>query len=376
MKKIIFAIMTLCLFLCACGGDKESIEIIENENAVVEKVDNNNSSAEENDQKENLVAKEEIDEAEAENLENMIPHPLTGELLKEEYTGPIAAITINNCQDALPQYGISQADVLYEIETEGGITRMLAIFTDLENLDSIGPVRSTRTFFNNLAAAYDAPFFHCGGNVRALGGGYDMYGNVVSGWKHIDQTQNDQYFFRDTDRYYYQDYAWEHTLFSTGEGMLNAMKDKGYEKEEKLEYGLSFLEDPALDGEKAEKVVVTFAGGKTYTMTYNSGSGLYEGAEYGAEHIDATTGQVMTYRNVLALFTTQYKGEKDLSFYDLIGSGEGYFACDGKIIPICWSRDDVDEPFRYCTESGEDLTFGTGNSYIAIVSNVGSVEYK
>ena len=376
MTRRVIILLIVCMFLCACGKEK-SVQLVEDEKSVVEKVEGNSFSAEnEEEQKENNVTKEDIDEANAENLENLFPHPLTGELLKEEYAGSIAAITINNCQDALPQYGISQADVLYEIETEGGITRMLAIFTDLENVESIGPVRSTRTFFNNLAAAYNAPFFHCGGNIHALGGAYDMYGNVVSGWKHIDQTQNEKYFFRDTDRYYYQDYAWEHTLFTTGEGILNALEDKGYNNEERLNFGLNFLDSDVLVGENADEVEITFAGGKTYTMTYNVGAGLYEGAEYGEKHIDAATGKVMTYRNVLVLFTSQYKGEKDLSYYDLIGSGEGYYACDGTIIPIQWSRESVDEPFRYNKENGQDLLLGVGNSYIAIVSNVGSVEYN
>jgi len=376
MKRILIALLLLCMFLCGCGGEEDPISVIGAENEGYEMVVDEEAKEEKvTEQKENTVDKDEIDEAETINLESMIRHPLTGEMIKEEWKGPIAAVTINNCLDALPQYGISEADIVYEIETEGGITRMLAIFTDLENVNSVGPVRSTRTFFNNLAAAYDAPFFHCGGNIHALDGSYDMYGNVVSEWKHVDQMENNKYFFRDTDRYYYQGYAWEHTLFTSGENMKNALQEKSLNSEEEINFGLSFIDEPVMHGEKADEIVVTFNGGKTYTLTHNEEKGLYEGAEYGMKHVDAENEEVITYRNVFVLFTSQYKGEKGLSYYDLIGSGEGYFACDGEIIPIKWTRESVEEPFRYTMENDSNLVLGVGNSYIAIVSNVGSIEY-
>jgi len=52
---------------------------------------------------------------------------------------------INNIENAIPQSGIGQADVLYEFVVEGGITRMLAIFNDYDNLEKVGSIRSCRT---------------------------------------------------------------------------------------------------------------------------------------------------------------------------------------------------------------------------------------
>ncbi len=370
MKRIFALLLVLCIFLCACGKEEENedsttevvaSEVIEESSvAVVEE----SSVAEESSSK--IV----------EEGEDVIRHPLTGAVLEESWKGTAAAITINNFPDALPHYGISQADIFYEIETEGGITRMFAIYTDLEEVGSIGPVRSARTYFNNVAASYNAPIFHCSGNEFSANGHYDMDGNIVPDWKHVDETVNSQYFFRDSDRYNYQGYAWEHTLFTTGEDMAKALDDKGFDKGEEISYGLSFDEKPEFEGDSASEVVITFKGGKTYTMTYNVDTGMYEGAEYGSEHIDAGTGEVMSYRNVFALYTTQYAGIYGLSFYDLIGSGEGHFACDGKIIPIKWSRESIYEPFVYTMEDGTPLTLGVGNSYIGIVSDTRTVEYN
>ena len=50
----------------------------------------------------------------------------------------------------------------------------------------------------------------------------------------------------------------------------------------------------------------------------------------------------------------------------LLGSGQGYYIRDGRCIPITWSRDAEDAPFRYTTQGGEPLELGAGKTYVAI----------
>ena len=49
-----------------------------------------------------------------------------------------------------------------------------------------------------------------------------------------------------------------------------------------------------------------------------------------------------------------------------IGEGEGYFAVDGKMVKIKWSREDVKKPFVYTLEDGSAVEFGVGKTYIGI----------
>ena len=51
--------------------------------------------------------------------------------LSEEAVGkrPVA-VMINNIEAALPQYGISEADLLFELPVEGGVTRLMALYGD------------------------------------------------------------------------------------------------------------------------------------------------------------------------------------------------------------------------------------------------------
>ena len=80
-------------------------------------------------------------------LEPVYPYtnPLTGEGQMEDISGkrPIA-VMFNNLEMALPQLGVGQADVIYEIVAEGGITRMMGLFQDIQGVGDLGSIRSAR----------------------------------------------------------------------------------------------------------------------------------------------------------------------------------------------------------------------------------------
>ncbi len=309
-------------------------------------------------------------------------NPLNGEALEAPFTGRATAFVINNSPDALPHHGVSGADFLYELEVEGGITRCLAVFTDMNANEKIGPVRSARTFFTNISVSYDAPMVHCGGSRAALNGQYDDSGDTVANWEHINEFYNGSYFFRDMDRYNYKGYAWEHCLFTSGELMYKCLDARGFTKTDgqPTDYGLTFDDEGGTaGGAAATTVYATFRGDKKTTLTYNTASGLYEAYQYGDEYIDANTGEIMKFRNILILKAeqwSQWDGTYSRSFYDLIGEGEGLFACDGKIVPIKWTRPGLRENFRYTLQDGTPITLGVGTTYVAITSTTAVSTYE
>lgn len=352
MKRIITLLVIVCLLLCACGTTPDNAP--ETTTATTT---------------ETTPATQETTTV-TEPAPVVYTHPLTGETLSAPYTGRPTAIVINNIKACLPQFGISKADMMYEIETEGGITRMLAIFTDFTDVGSIGPVRSARTYFNNVSASYDIPMVHCGGSSAAIKGRYDQ-SNQLPKWDHIDQMSYGSYFYRDKERRS-QGYALEHTLFTTGEDMIKVLAEKKYDTatEGGVNYGLQFAEDVAVNGEAANKVTVTFRGKKKTTFTFDTATGLYKASQYGKNHVDAGAGVTMAYKNVLVLQSKQTRideGKYTRSYYDLVGEGKGYFACNGQLISIKWARKNVTDPFSYTMENGTPLTLGVGTSYVAVV---------
>ena len=361
MKRRIALILVLCLMLCACGKK-------EPEPTTVPTTEPTTAPTTEPTTEPTTAPTEPV---------VLYRHPLTGAPLEEPWSGQAVAVMINNLKKAMPQKGISQADIFYEMEVEGDITRCLAVFPDLSKVADIGPVRSARTYFNSLAVAYAAPLVHCGGSEGlALSARYDDSGDRIDNWEHIDQAYNDSYFYRDYDRYY-SGYAYEHTLFTTGEKLQQVMDAKGYNTPDLDSFGLQFTPNVELKGEKAEEVTITFKSKKKTILTYDAAAGVYNVNMHGGEYIDGNTGKPVTFKNALVLYTNQwYYSDGMHKFYDTIGSGEGYAAINGKIVPITWARDGLRTTYSYKLADGTPLELDVGSTYIAMVGIKHDIAYQ
>ena len=360
MKRILLLMLAVLMLLTACGDKKKTTKATE---PATEPSVTTPSETEPTQPAEPLVYR----------------NPLNGEVLESPWTGRATAVVINNLKAALPHYGTSEADFLYELETESGITRMLAVFDNIADAGRIGPIRSCRTFFNNIAQSYDAVIVHCGGSVRGRNAGYEDSESKIADWEHLDATYHgNKYFFRDNDRFKSQGYAWEHCLFSNGEKLFAGLEklEIAAATERSTEFGLLFDEDVKLSGATANSVTVTFKDGKTTSFTYDAENNFYKTSQYGKEYIDKNSGAVVIFRNVMVLYTNQWKrhdGEYSRSYYDLIGEGEGHLAIDGKIVAIKWSRESLESNFVYTLADGSPVTLGVGHTYVGITSNENTI---
>ena len=366
MKRIFALVLAMCLLLCGCkktepdatAGSTQATQPTLVTDPVTETT-------------------QATDATQPPKQEVLYRHPLTGAPLEAPWSGQVTAVVVNNLKAAMPQSGISQADIFYEVEVEGDITRCLALFTDLPSVGNIGPVRSARTYFNSLAVSYDAPLIHCGGSPGlALAGRYGASMDTIENWQHIDQASYDQYFFRDMERYR-SGVAWEHCLFTSGEQLQKAIEAKKYYTPESQDYGLSFNEGVVLNGETANEVTVKFKSGKTTVFTYDAEKQAYKMYQHGQDHIDGNTGDLVTFQNVIAIYTHQTYHTNGLhKFYDTIGTGKGYAAINGEIVPITWTRETLRDSYTYALEDGTPLTMETGKTYIALVGIKHEIAYK
>ena len=147
MKRIFVLLLVLCLMLGCLTGCKKN----KNDNQIsTPSSDNTTEESSEN------TSEESNDNTTEE--ENVYPysHPLTGEPLKEPWSGQIVAVMVNNIKQAMPQHGVSEADIVFEMEEEGSVTRNMALFSNISEVGPIGSIRSTRTYFVSLAEAFDA----------------------------------------------------------------------------------------------------------------------------------------------------------------------------------------------------------------------------
>ena len=306
-------------------------------------------------------------EPEPEKKEEFL-NPLTGLPISEEYINdrPVA-VMINNLKAALPQQGVSQADIIYEVLAEGGITRMLAVYQSVEGVGKIGSVRSARTYYVELALGHDAVFLHAGGSPDAY--------NKISEWNVtaldcVNGPYEGSLFWRDSGRLAMM--SREHTVVTSGDKIQELFPKYSFRKEheENYSYNVQFVENgtPA-NGTDATEIVVPFSNYKTGVFTYDETLGKYRIEEFGSAYVDGNTGEQVCVTNVLVLKTdcSVIPGDTAGRITVDLTQGEGWFACGGKVVPILWSKAGLNSPLVYTTQDGRPLSLGMGTSYVNII---------
>ena len=373
MKRILPIILIVCMMLCACS--KAPAEQTTNAaNTTTENV-----TTEQTTEAPTTAATEEMTEPATEDTMAVEPvsyhNPLNGIPVDEQYTARPYAVVINNIVYAQPMCSISSADFVFEVLTEGGITRCLAIYSDISKVKHIGAIRSARPCLVDLASSFDAIFIHHGGSKDGYGRIEDLDIDDVDALSHGSGA-----FYRDQQRLD-NGYDLEHTSFADGDDLVSEVTDLAYktEREEGLDYGFLFADvSSAVDGQSAAELKVTYTeDGKTTLFRFDQQMGCYKVEQFRSDVIDGNTAEVVPFRNVIVMNVETYNYELDGTVrvhVTLTGEGTGYLACDGKMVPICWSRNSDTAPFAFTHEDGTPITLGEGNTFVAVTPLNGSVE--
>lgn len=366
MKQILYLLLAICLLLCACGTPAEPAGTTTAPTAEVTTAPTTAATT--------APTTAATTEPTTEPTEPPVLYrnPLNGEVLEAPYVGRIFTVSINNIEPALPHHGISQADVFFEMFCNDYATRGLALFSNVTEVDSIGSIRSTRYNFTDLCQAYNTVLAHASASKAVLA---DMRDSGID-----NMLADLPIGYRDNYRYKTQGYAWEHCLFATGQSLWDAANQKGFDLEvTDRDYGMLFDEEatPA-DGQDASEIEIVFTlkgRTKTTTMKYDAQSDTYIYNQFGDEMLDENNGEPEAFRNVIIILAPTHN-EGVYHIADLSGSGEGYFACGGKMVPILWSHAGETEPFTFTLTDGTPLVQGVGSTFIAIAPTGSPVSVK
>ncbi|MGN0152632.1 MAG: DUF3048 domain-containing protein [Wujia sp.] len=282
---------------------------------------------------------------------------LTGEWIDEslENQRPVC-IMINNIIDAMPQSGISQADITYEMLVEGGITRYMCVFKDYANVGKLGPVRSARHYYVAVNQMYDGIYAHVGWSNYAHDMIVNNYITTLNGL--YDGTT----FYRDETRYA------PHNCYTDGERLQEGIANTGistsyeYDVEDMFAFN---ADDTALDnGQKADKITTAYNSSSTRWFEYNADDKMYYRFQYGEKQIDDQTNEQLKYKNVIVMFVQYTDLGEGLQDVDWDKGGDGYYATDGEYEAITWKK--VNGVIKYFTEDGNQLKMNPGNSFITV----------
>lgn len=313
-----------------------------------------------------IVEPQEIESEEEIIPEGMVKSYLTGEYVKEEIGSrrPVAFM-MSNSRDAVPQSGIANAGVIYEAPVEGGITRLMAIMEDYDQLEKIGSMRSCRDYFIFYAAGFDAIYTHYGQSAYALPILELPQVDNISGL--ADYT--DYVFYRTKDR------KSPHNAYTSFEGIQKGIEICGYsqEYEEGYEGAYTFAkvgETVELPGNwKAQIVKIGYEYNQPW-FEYHQEDGLYYRYQYAEPQIDEETGEQLTCRNILIQFSSwRFYDKNGYLNIDVDEPGEGIYITNGQAIPVTWKKHTPWGPTYYYDSNGNEITLNTGKTWVCIVQD-------
>lgn len=328
------------------------------------------------------VQKEETKEEEMENLEGQaveikeeeIPanqNLLTG--LADLTEGAIGkrpvAVMVNNIQAAMPQYGVEEADIIFEIPVEADQTRFMALYGDYTQVPKICPIRSCRYYFPAVSQGFDAFYVNWGSDDT-------IADYIVS--LNLDQMEGMEntggLFGRDQDKLN-SGYALEHTGTYNGPGLPAYIESKGLRTdlaEDKKGTAFQFNgmnEQLKPQGNDCVQVNIPF-GAQSSGFTYDAQRNVYLKLINGNPQIDGVTQQQLAFTNVFVL-ETEISVRDDVGHkkIDWAGSADsvGYYVSNGALQKIHWSKEGGNEKsyLKFFDEAGNELKINRGKSYIA-----------
>lgn len=282
------------------------------------------------------------------------------------------AVMVNNIEAALPQYGIYDADVLFEIVAEGGITRLMAVYSDEADIPNVCSVRSARFYYMLFAQCFDAVYLHWGSDPIIC---RPMFTDLSI--DHIDGMSNGDIYDRDYDRMSYMDI--EHTGYLKGPQVMDEISALGIRQEIKDGYEsiFSFYDEftkPA--GDDCAKATVYFSDWYFSQFDYNKKTKTYKKLHNGSKHMDQVKNKQLEFTNLVILEVPEIKVVSEKSkivSFDMDG-GSGYLLTAGKIKPIKWAKDGDFGKLELTNEDGSTLDLNTGKTYIG-VTKTGTLRY-
>jgi hypothetical protein len=284
------------------------------------------------------------------------------------------AVMVDNDPAARPQKGLSQASCVYEIVDEGGVTRYVAIFGPNIDPPVVGPVRSARPYYVEVAFSFDALYAHHGGSDQAFET-IDYLNSIIiskggTGFPDIDQIRTGAPFWRDPA---YP--GWRNAF-------LDTLKTKEFAENNNISFegGESpfIFKDDALVGERGsdDTLVLNFSS-KTYEakFVYDPSTNIYAKFLADSPHVDSGNNQQVMAKNIIVQITdiANTGDEKGHMAVRTMGEGKAFFFFDGKVVEGIWKHDSLDTPFQYFDSNGNSIKLNRGLTWVGFLPGEDSI---
>jgi hypothetical protein len=284
------------------------------------------------------------------------PCPLTGlEADESALDRRVLAVKIENAPEARPQMGLAEADMVYEQEAEGGITRFNVLY-HCRDADRIGPIRSARPVDPAILQQYGDPLFVHAGSVDAV-----LRDINRANIEQINCNFREPVCPRDDSR------EAPHDIFTSTDDLREAGKQQGSPPDAVL----TFSEDEPEDARRGRVVNLNFSPVANVFWKYRNNRDLY--LRFHDDNLHQLEDESpVTAANVVVMMVDREETRitdaagNPVPDFDTVGRGDLLVFRNGQVIRGTWERQDEDEAIRLLDRQGDDIALAPGQTWIEL----------
>lgn len=274
-------------------------------------------------------------------------------------SGPAVAVVIGNDPAARPQSGLGSADIVFEVQAEGGITRFVAVY-QCHPSPVVGPVRSVRWVDLHVVEQFSHPILAFAGGiipdrhlVATSGTVYDA--DLLTGRAAAAGV-------RSTNR------LPPENLYTSTSALLRLFPTTAPPSPI-----FSFSASVPSGGSPAASVSIPYSPASEVHWTWNPTGSVWL-RSYGASPADTTgSGQVSATNVVIEHVQTvpglyNESGPDSLGVHSItVGTGPVVVLRNGEAISGTWQRTSYGDPTQFIGSGGQAITLAPGNTWVEIV---------
>ena len=286
--------------------------------------------------------------------------PLTGLSVDAPIIRPALVVKIDNHPKARPQWGLNQADIVYEENVEM-LTRFAAVFHTNDS-DPVGPIRSGRKQDVDLLESLNSPLF-------AWSGGNAEVTKLIRASTMVDLSYSvanqEGGYRREGSR------SAPHNLLAETTKLWTLAPEGAQPPPAQFSYRAADEAIPATARETAG--IKLSMDGVRVLWEWSSEFGRFLRSQDDKPHVDFQDVRVNA-ANVVVLYVSYSKsGYSPVA--KTLGSGEAWVFTAGKLFQGTWERSDAGQPFILKDTAGAPIKLTPGNTWVELTRVGKGVSY-
>ena len=303
-----------------------------------------------------------IGRVKTQNFTDGVHSPVNGLKMESSANNKIViGIKNDNNVRARPQSGPQNADAVFEVLVEGGMTRFINIFYESDT-SYHGPIRSARPTDPTVLRPLDGVLVASGATGGLIPEILDMGVPVI--------TDRRPEYFRISSR------KAPHNLYADTYKLKSLAIAKGYKKSENPQPLFPWGNPNISTWANGKNIKLKFSSQTSTTWTWNGSNYVrtyydaYRGSSSGIAHSwineDGSTGEI-AFKTVIALFCEPYVHPLQLPSVKTVGEGRAVIMHGGKMMDVRWKRGSNLDPFHIVDSNGNTMYIPAGKPWISLV---------